>query len=587
MNYQGRSTKNNSDPVKTSSDELFSLMNVIRSAGLTVEANKIKDLAEDLFKRLAVFFYKKRMPCLWIAFIGGTGTGKSTLFNALCGKHLSKTGVERPKTGGPIVYAHATCPIIEDFPFPNIKLEKQDLNDHFTSPSSGLPDHLLIFTHNRKDRPHLVLLDTPDMDSVETANQKIVEDFYLLSDAVVFVTSQEKYADDIPYQFLQKIVKDEKPCFLLVNKAYEHLTREEILEPLQSQGASFPKDKIWLIPYSSSNPEQSIIKDPGFLSFVSNFKTRFSSQQAESFHSDQQSKRTGELTTRIERLVGLLKKENIETQNWLNQLEDLFNESCQDLIEAEKRRFATESRQYLQREIRKLFTRYDPLAKPRRIIRQILSAPFRLLGLALGNTNSTHKNELSKVRQKIDLTPIQGAIGRFNRLVLERLSPKNENSPLLRKLRQPKVILSDEEIKAFVLKEHDLLDSWLEKRFEDLSQGLPRHKRWGIYSTSVLWGILILSFEIVVGGGFSGLDAILDSVLAPFVTKGSMELFAYREIQQVAKELGNRYQEALLNVVYRQKHRYEKVLQDFVTSPQTLVKLKQLQEDIKLEGQTI
>ncbi|MBW2196220.1 MAG: GTPase domain-containing protein, partial [Deltaproteobacteria bacterium] len=353
MNYQGRPTRKNSDPV----------------TGLTVKANEIEDLAKDLFKRLAVFFYKQQMSCLWIAFIGGTGTGKSTLFNAFCGKHLSKTGVERPKT-----------PIIRDFPFSNIKLKNQGLDDPSTLPSAGLPGHLLVFTHNRQDWPHLVLLDTPDMDSVETANQKIVEDFYLLSDAVVFVTSQEKYADDVPYQFLLKIGQDEKPCFLLVNKAYEHLTREEILEPLQSQGTSFPKDKMWLIPYSSSKPEQSIMEDSGFRSFVSDFLSQLSPQHTESFHSNQQSKRTRDLTTRIERLIRLLKKENDEAQNWLSQLEDLCKESCHDLIETEKRRFATESRQYLQREIRKLFTKYDPLAKPRRIIRQILFTPFRLLG---------------------------------------------------------------------------------------------------------------------------------------------------------------------------------------------------------------
>ncbi len=582
MNYQGRPTRKNSDPVKTSADELFSRMDVIRSPGLSVDANEIKDLAKDLFKRLAVFFYKQQMSCLWIAFIGGTGTGKSTLFNAFCGKHLSKTGVERPKTGGPIVYAAKTCPIIRDFPFPNIKLKNQGLDDPSSLPSAGLPGHLLVFTHNRQDWPHLVLLDTPDMDSVETANQKIVEDFYLLSDAIVFVTSQEKYADDVPYQFLLKIGQDEKPCFLLVNKAYEHLTREEILEPLQSQGTSFPKDKMWLIPYSSSNPEQSIMEDSGFRSFVSDFLSQLSPQHTESFHSNQQSKRTRDLTTRIERLIRLLKKENDEAQNWLSQLEDLCKESCHDLIETEKRRFATESRQYLQREIRKLFTKYDPLAKPRRIIRQILFTPFRLLGMALGNSHSAHKDELSKVRQKIDLTPIQGAIGRFNRSVLEKLSPKNEDSPLFRELRQHNVILSDEEIKACVLKEHDLLDSWLEKRFEDLSQGLPRHKRWGIYSTSVLWGILILSFEIVVGGGFSGMDAILDSVLAPFVTKGSMELFAYREIQTVTKELSSRYQEALLSIVHRQQRLYEKVLQGLVTSPQSLEELEQLQEGLEI-----
>ncbi|MBW2266765.1 MAG: hypothetical protein JRF28_11520, partial [Deltaproteobacteria bacterium] len=73
-----------------------------------------------------------------------------------------------------------------------------------------------------------------------------------------------------------------------------------------------------------------------------------------------------------------------------------------------------------------------------------------------------------------------------------------------------------------------------------------------------------------------------DAVLAPFVTKGSMELFPYREIQTVTKELSSRYQEALLSIVHRQQRLYEKVLQGLVTSPQSLEELEQLIERIKV-----
>ena len=141
--------------------------------------------------------------------------------------------------------------------------------------------------------------------------------------------------------------------------------------------------------------------------------------------------------------------------------------------------------------------------------------------------------------------------------------------------------LTETEIRSAMSKEHDKLDRWLQKKFKDLSRRLPTHKRWGIYSTSILWGTLILSFQIVVGGGFSGLDAILDSVLAPFITKGSMELFAYREIKAVAKALAQQYQEALCSILERQKQRYEKALLDLLTKTEDLATLKALQEEME------
>jgi hypothetical protein len=82
------------------------LRGALRYPGLTSKTREIRELAEDLPKMLAVFNYKRETPCLWVVFLGGTGTGKSTLFNALCGEELSETGVERPKTSGPIAYAH-------------------------------------------------------------------------------------------------------------------------------------------------------------------------------------------------------------------------------------------------------------------------------------------------------------------------------------------------------------------------------------------------------------------------------------------------------------------------------------------------
>jgi hypothetical protein len=84
----------------------------------------------------------------------------------------------------------------------------------------------------------------------------------------------------------------------------------------------------------------------------------------------------------------------------------------------------------------------------------------------------------------------------------------------------------------------------------------------------------------VVGGGFSGLDAILDSLLAPFITKGSMELFAYREIKAVAKELARQYQRTLRSIVERQRDRYRGAMLTLLTDPRDLERLRGLSDRI-------
>ena len=136
--------------------------------------------------------------------------------------------------------------------------------------------------------------------------------------------------------------------------------------------------------------------------------------------------------------------------------------------------------------------------------------------------------------------------------------------------------MTNEEIMVCVKEEQERLAAWLEKRFEELSERLPKGKKWGIYSTSILWGMLILSVEAVAGGGFSVLDAVLDSAIAPFITKGAVELFAYHEIQKIARELAKRYQDGLLSVVYHQSKRYEKCLESLMTKEEDVAALKKL-----------
>ena len=556
------------------------LKNSAQCPGLTPGAQEIQALAEELPKRLSVYSYKKLMPHFWVVFVGGTGTGKSSLFNAFCGKQLSETGVERPKTFGPIVYAHEHCPLERGFPFPSVETERHPLHHSDSTAAPGTPGHILIKEHDREDRSHLVVVDTPDLDSVEPANRQIAEDLYLLSDAVVFVSSQEKYADEVPYQFLLRIMEEKKPYFFLLNKAQDRFVEKEVLEALQGQEIALSKDRLWLIPYAPSHTHESISGDSAFQDFERTLAQDLSTQEMELFRDRELSRRAEDIRGRLSNLMGLLEEEHRAGQKWLNQLEGLYEETCRNLIREQQTRFMAASRGHLQTEVRRLFAKYDVLAKPRQMIRETLLSAFWFLGPRRDSHRKTHKDALQKVRQKIDLTPVQAAIEKFNRAVLEKLSPVDETSALFRKLRETGVSLNEEKIRESIWKEQDELDAWLEKTFQRLSKGIPTHKKLGIYSTSVLWGILILSLEVAVGGGFTVLDAVLDSALAPFVTKGAVELFAYGEIQKVARKLATRYQQGLLSVVGQQRNRYRQCLESVMVTEETMESLEACLESV-------
>ena len=110
-----------------------------------------------------------------VALAGATGSGKSTLFNALSGAEISRPGVRRPTTG----VAHATT-----------------WGEH---ESDRLLDWLEVPRRHRHDPEPaldgLVLLDLPDHDSVRLEHRLEVDRLVGLVDVLVWVLDPEKYAD--------------------------------------------------------------------------------------------------------------------------------------------------------------------------------------------------------------------------------------------------------------------------------------------------------------------------------------------------------------------------------------------------------
>src|SRR5688572_22476343 len=112
-----------------------------------------------------------------VALAGATGSGKSTLFNALSGSEVSKPGVRRPTTG----VAHATT----------------------WGADGGETDRLLDWLEVPRRHRHppepaldgLVLLDLPDHDSVRLEHRLEVDRLVALVDVLVWVLDPEKYAD--------------------------------------------------------------------------------------------------------------------------------------------------------------------------------------------------------------------------------------------------------------------------------------------------------------------------------------------------------------------------------------------------------
>ena len=153
-----------------------------------------------------------------VGFFGATGSGKSSLFNAVSDADIAMTAARRPTTSEPLAGvwgADGSGPI----------LDWLDVGQrHRADPVEGFAD----------ESTGLILLDLPDFDSTREANRAVVQRMVGLVDVLVWVLDPQKYADAAVHQgFLAPLAAHGAVTLVVLNQV-DRLPSPDVAPVLES-----------------------------------------------------------------------------------------------------------------------------------------------------------------------------------------------------------------------------------------------------------------------------------------------------------------------------------------------------------------
>lgn len=168
---------------------------------------------------------------------GSSGAGKSTLFNSLLREEVSPASVLRPTTRMPLIAAHPS--------------DADSLEGH------GLLDMGKLAVAEGAV-PGIILVDAPDLDSVEAANRELARRLLDAADLWVFVTTAARYGDAQAWHTLGDAHRRGMSTAVVLNRVSD-MARETVWTDLVARMADvgIGDDPLMLVP--DAGPHEGLL----------------------------------------------------------------------------------------------------------------------------------------------------------------------------------------------------------------------------------------------------------------------------------------------------------------------------------------
>lgn len=159
-------------------------------------------------------------PLLLVAIAGPNNVGKSSLFNSLVGQAISPARAEGGLTKQCLAAAHPSVwsPELRALLDERYEIVQPRENERIPVDEPGPPGRLYLWLSARMPTG-LLLMDTPDFDSIYRENRERAEALLVTVDLIVFMVSRHTYQNAALVDFIREAVGHGRPYALVYNEA--------------------------------------------------------------------------------------------------------------------------------------------------------------------------------------------------------------------------------------------------------------------------------------------------------------------------------------------------------------------------------
>jgi hypothetical protein len=549
---------------------LVSEIKDLRFDGRLADHAALENLRSETDRLVTAFQWKvglaREFPLI-ACFMGGTGTGKSTLFNSLAGRTVSPVGIRRPCTLEAVVLvSEEFASQVQDSPY----LENQTEST------------LTVVLHSQPELSRVVLVDTPDFDSVEISNRSVCERFFIISDVVIFVTSQEKYADHSGWEMLAQAIRWGKKTFCVMNKATSDNAYRDFYDNVMQLDRG-------IRPVRVEKQDKAVEIVPGlrdrqeFAELVLNSEEGAGTGQT----------RSRELEALLNRAIYSVEKLDDSVSAHAQRIASV-NASIDRIVsgvsgEMEKQLDAivTENIEGQIRErLSTLLRKYDVLFVPRMMVRKALRKIYysvtELAGLGSGsdlgsdNDKQIRAADFEKTRSAARLEPLQTGIAKLNVQISELLSSDSGLEDLRQVASRDVERWGEEKIQSLYDDAFPGVEHILEVEFSKFRDGLSRSDEMKLYGSYTAWALFLITAEIIVGGGFTLFDAVVNTVIVPFIPKWLLNVKVLDVLREIGERVDLEHRTVLKEILRKQADLYTELFSKLVPGSDQRENLRKL-----------